>query len=94
MRGNLRKLLLGFGFDAKDGHVRMTRGKNFYLSGGSNPTHEVMQEKAIKFNEQLKARGKTIDEVNREEFNEIADKIGLKPLAHEEKTDSNESSSP
>ena len=94
MRESLRKLLLGLGFDAKDGHLRITRGKNFYLYGGSKPTHEVMQEKAIKFNEQLKARGKTIYDVNREELNEIVDKIGLKPLAHEEKTDSNESSSP
>ena len=82
------------GFDAKDGHLRITRGKNFYLFGGSRPTHEGMQEKAIKFNEQLKTRGKTIDEVNREEFNEIADKIGLTPLAHEDKTHSDESPSP
>ena len=94
MRGSLRKLLLGLGFDAKDGHLRITRGKNFYLFGGSKPTHEGMQEKAIKFNEQLKTRGKTIDEVNREEFNEIADKIGLAPLAHEDKTHSDESPSP
>ena len=84
MRGSLRKLLLGLGFDAKDGHLRITRGKNFYLYGGSKPTHEVMQEKAIKFNEQLKVRGKTIDDVNREEFDEIADKIGLKPLSTKE----------
>ena len=86
MKNSLRRLLLGLGFDAKDGHLRISRGKNFYLYGGSKPTHEVMQEKAIKFNEQLKTRGKTIDEVNREEFNEIADKIGLKPLGKEDKT--------
>lgn len=84
MRESLRKLLWGLGFDAKDGHLRITRGKNFRLYGGSKPTHERMQEKAIKFNEQLKARGKTIDEVGREEFNEIAGKIGLKPLSHED----------
>ena len=93
MRPYLRKLLLGLGFDAKDGHVRITRGKNFRLYGGSKPTHEMMQEKAIKFNEQLKSRGKTMDDVNREEFNEIAEKIGLKPLAHENETHSNEPSS-
>ena len=79
-RKSSKNLLLGLGLDAKDGHVRVTRGKNFYLFGGSKPTHDVMQEKAVKFNEQLKARGKTIDDVDHEEFNEIAGKIGLDPL--------------
>jgi len=69
---------LGLGFDAKDGHVRLTKGKNFRLVGGSQETHHVMQEKAIKFNEQLKKRGKDLDTINTEEFQEIAHKIGLK----------------
>ena len=90
MRPYLRKLLLGLGFDAKDGHVRITRGKNFRLYGGSKPTHEMMQEKAIRFNEQLKSRGKTMDDVNREEFNEIADKIGLKPSVPQDGTSPHE----
>jgi len=80
MKASIQKILLGLGFDARDGHLRISRGKNFYLYGGSKPTHEMMQEKAIKFNEQLKARGKTLDEIGRRELNEIADKIGLKPL--------------
>lgn len=85
MRESLRKILLGFGFDAKDGHVRITRGKNFRLFGGSRQTHEMMQEKAIKFNEQLKARGKTLDGIGRKELDEIADRIGLKPVIKEDK---------
>lgn len=85
MRESLRKILLGLGFDARDGHLRITRGKNFRLFGGSEQTHEMMQEKAIKFNEQLKARGKVLEEIDHKEFNEIADKIGLKPLTHEDK---------
>ena len=48
-----KKILLGLGFDNKDGHVRVTKGKNFRLYGGSEVTHDEMQEKAIKFNEQL-----------------------------------------
>ena len=36
-----------------------------------------MQEKAIKLNEHLQRRGKSLDSVAREEFLEIADKIGL-----------------
>lgn len=66
------------GFDSKDGHVRITKGKNFRLFGGSKETHEVMQEKAIKFNEQLDKRRKTLDEINDEEFRDISKKIGLK----------------
>lgn len=73
-----RRLLLGLGFDAKDGHVRITRGKNFRLFGGSKDTHEMMQEKAIRFNEQLEKRHKTLDDINEKEFHEIAKTIGLK----------------
>lgn len=73
-----RRLLLGLGFDAKDGHVRITRGKNFRLFGGSRDTHEMMQEKAVKFNEQLEKRHKTLDDINEKEFHEIAKTIGLK----------------
>ena len=73
-----RKVLLGLGFDGKDGHVRVTKGSNFRLFGGSEETHEVMQEKAIKFNEQLNKRHKTLDEINDIEFLDIAKKVGLK----------------
>jgi len=72
-----KKVLLGVGLDNKDGHTRVTTGDNFQLVGGSEETHGVMQEKAIKLNEQLKRRGKTLDSVGREEFQEIADKIGM-----------------
>jgi hypothetical protein len=37
-----------------------------------------MQEKAIKFNEHLRKRGKQLSEINQEEFREIAHRIGLK----------------
>jgi hypothetical protein len=73
-----RKILLGMGLDCKDGHVRVTKGKNFTLFGGSEETHEMMQEKAIKFNEQLDKRRKTLDDLNAKEFHEIARAIGLK----------------
>ncbi|MCM8790166.1 MAG: hypothetical protein NC938_00490 [Candidatus Omnitrophica bacterium] len=73
-----RSILLGLGLDCKDGHVRVTKGKNFRLFGGSEETHEMMQEKAIKFNEQLDKRHKTLDDINEQEFLEIASSIGLK----------------
>lgn len=73
-----RTILLGLGLDSKDGHVRITKGSNFRLFGGSSQTHEMMQEKAIKFNEQLDRRRKTLDDISQKEFLEIAKKIGLK----------------
>jgi hypothetical protein len=72
-----KALLLGVGLDNRDGHVRVTTGENFRLLGGSEETHGVMQEKAIKLNENLKHRGKTLDNVSREEFHEIAHKLGM-----------------
>ena len=69
--------LLGLGLDNKDGHIRITRGENFHLIGGSQDTHEFMQEKAIKFNEKLDTQGKKLDDISKEEFLEIAEDVGM-----------------
>ncbi len=71
-----KAMLLGVGLDS-DGHKRLTTGPNFALIGGTKETHEVMTEKAIKINEKLKAKGKALDEVSRDEFDEIASSVGL-----------------
>ncbi len=70
-------MMLGVGFDG-DGHKRVTTGPNFVLVGGSAETHEVMTEKAIKINEKLSAKGKQLEEVSREEFDDIAHEVGLR----------------
>ena len=75
----VKALLLGLGLDCADGHIRVTKGPNFRLYGGAEETHSLMQEKALKFNEHLKRRGKTLDDISRQEFHEIAEKIGIKP---------------
>jgi hypothetical protein len=80
MKKSIKSLLLGLGLDSQDSHVRITKGKNFRLYGGSEKTHEKMQEKAIRFNEQLIKRRKTLEEISTEEFYEIAGKVGLKVL--------------
>ena len=77
-----KALLLGVGLDS-DGHKRVTTGHNFALVGGSKETHEQMTEKAIKINEKLKAKGKQLEEVSREEFDDIAHAVGLKRHAPE-----------
>ena len=68
--------MLGLGLDS-DGHKRLTTGPNFVLAGGSEETHEVMTEKAIKINEKLTAKGKQLEDVSHEEFDEIAHAVGL-----------------
>ena len=68
--------MLGLGLDS-DGHKRLTTGPNFMLAGGSHETHEEMTEKAIKINEKLTAKGKQLDDVSHEEFEEIAHSVGL-----------------
>lgn len=60
-----------------DGHKRVTTGPNFALLGGSHETHELMTEKAIKINEKLHAKGKRMEEVSAEEFDDIAQSVGL-----------------
>jgi len=75
-KGRNKALLLGVGLDS-DGHKRVTTGPNFLLAGGSNDTHEQMTEKAIKINEKLTAKGKKLEEVSAEEFDDIAQSVGL-----------------
>ena len=77
-----KAMMLGLGLDS-DGHKRITKGDNFTLVGGTKDTHEQMTEKAIKINEKLKAKGKQLEEVSREEFDDIAHDVGLKRHAPE-----------
>jgi hypothetical protein len=72
-----KALMLGVGLDS-DGHKRLTTGENFALVGGSEETHEQMTEKAVKINEKLRSRGKRLEEVSHEEFDDIAHEVGLK----------------
>ena len=76
-----RAKLLGVGLDNDDEHVRITRGRNFELHGGSQETHESMQEKCIKFNEKLDARGKDLGDLERGEFLDMAAECEMNVLA-------------
>jgi len=67
------KGLLGLGLDGTDGHVRISRGPNFYLLGGSESTHEKMQGFAVKFSEEIDERGKRIEDLNKREIEEIVE---------------------
>ena len=75
--------ILGLAFDNDDGHTRLTRGKNFVLLGGSQDTHAVMQETAIKVNERLDKSGTRLEDVSirelRKVFREVSESISPKP---------------
>jgi hypothetical protein len=73
--GNKKAALLGVGFDADDGQVRLTRGKNFALVGGSEKTHAVMQETAVKINEHVDRKGKRLEDVTANEVRDICQQV-------------------
>jgi hypothetical protein len=62
--------LLGVGLDGTDGHRRLTRTEDFLIVGGSQETHERLQETAIKFEEALQERGKRLQDA---EVGEVID---------------------
>ena len=76
-QNNSKAMMLGIGLDS-DGHKRITKGENFALVGGTKETHEVMTETAMKINEKIASRGKRLEEVSHEEFDDIAHDVGLR----------------
>ncbi len=75
-QNNSKAMMLGIALDS-DGHKRITKGENFALLGGTKETHEVMTETAVKINERIASRGKRLEEVSHEEFDDIARDVGL-----------------
>jgi hypothetical protein len=69
--------ILGLGFDHSDGQKRITQTEEMLIVGGSQPTHERMQETAIKFSEALAKQGKRLPEVT------VREAIELLHEAHE-----------
>ena len=70
------RFLLGIGLDS-DGHVRATRGDDFFLVGGTEGTHEEMQEKVERFRETLGKMGTDLQRASKEQVREAADESGL-----------------
>jgi hypothetical protein len=62
---------LGVGLDSKDDHQRLTRSEHFLLVGGSQETHEQMQDLSIRFQEALQRTGKPLQETPVEKVVEL-----------------------
>ncbi len=66
--------LLGIGLDNEDGHKRLTKAEEFSIVGGSEETHDRLTETALKTFEELKTRGKKLNQVEPKELSEIIEK--------------------
>ena len=70
------RLLLGIGLDS-DGHVRATKGDDFFLLGGTEETHGRMQEHVEKFQATLGKMGTDLQRASNEQVREAAHESGL-----------------
>ena len=66
--------LVGLGLDNQDGHKRFTQGEEFLLVGGSQQTHERMQDVAIHVTESLKNKGKRLQDAEIQEVIDLVQK--------------------
>ena len=66
--------LVGIGLDNKDGHKRLTQAESFTVVGGSEETHERATETLIKTVEDLKVKGKRLEDVDPQQLSDIIQK--------------------
>lgn len=66
--------LLGLGLDGKDGHKRITKSEKFAIVGGSEETHDRMTETLVKTVEDLKRRGRELEQASHKEVAELIHK--------------------
>lgn len=69
-----RRHILGLGLDNEDGHKRITRADSFSVLGGSQETHERMTETLVKTTEELKRKGRTLDDASPREIGDLLHK--------------------
>ena len=67
--------LLGVGFDAEDGHVRITQGEKYDVLMGSYESHEYIQQLIQKIEGELENRGLSLDDLSPAEFSEFIGKL-------------------
>jgi len=73
-KGKSKAHLLGVGLDHSDGHKRITQAERFAIVGGSEETHGRMTETVVKTFETLDRKGKTLDDVEKQELADIIEK--------------------
>lgn len=73
-RGAGRSFLLGLGLDGADGQKRITRAERFSVVGGSEETHDCMTETFIKTCEDLRRKGRDLDDADPREISDLLGK--------------------
>ena len=63
--------LLGVGFDAEDGHVRITKGDKYDVFMGSDESHEYIHKLIQDIEEAIEKRGLSLDDITPDEFAEL-----------------------
>ncbi len=66
--------MFGVGLDNTDGHQRITRSEEFLLLGGSQETHQHMQDMAIRFGAWLRERGQRLQDASVDEVVDLLHK--------------------
>ena len=63
--------LLGVGFDAEDGHIRITKSENYDVFMGCGESHEYIQQLIKKIEEGMEAKGLRLNDLDPAEFTEF-----------------------
>ncbi|RLA17544.1 MAG: hypothetical protein DRQ56_09050 [Gammaproteobacteria bacterium] len=67
--------LLGVGFDAEDGHVRITNAEKYDVLMGSEQSHEYIQQLIDKIEAQIENRGLALDDLTPEQLGEFVQAV-------------------
>lgn len=63
-----RAVLVGYGLDDADGHLRFTRGDSVELYGGSREIHEEMQRRAAAIQSEAARLGISLERMTYEQY--------------------------
>lgn len=66
-RSTRARFLMGLGLDG-DGHTRVTKGEDYVLLGGTEETHNRMQEDVERFRHRLKKMGTDLQQASPREI--------------------------
>lgn len=63
--------MLGVGFDADDGHMRITTSDNYDVLMGSDESHEYLTQLIGRIETELKERGMNLEELDPAELGNL-----------------------
>jgi hypothetical protein len=67
--------LLGVGFDAQDGHVRITQGDQYDVIMGSDESHEYLRKLIQKIESKIGESGLSLNDLTPEKLTELVESL-------------------